>query len=108
MHPLIKAVLAETDQQFWTLTGYKPGKRLDYRDRSDAAMIPVWLMIEHSVLVSLLGNLRADPDADPTSVQALADYKNKLDDRFFKDPDLLHRGQVAWERFQRRSSQTRV
>ncbi len=39
----------ETDQRFWIQTGYKPGERLNRADKTDLAMVPVWLAIRHAV-----------------------------------------------------------
>lgn len=105
MHPLIKAVIQQTDQQFWQATGYRPGRRLNYRDRSDAAMIPVWLTTEHAVLVALLTNLREQPDVDPASIQVLADYKHELDRRFTDDPTIIPRSRAVTERLAARRPQ---
>lgn len=44
MTPQIQKVLyAETDARFQAQTGYAPGRKLDPKNKTDAALIPVWI-----------------------------------------------------------------
>lgn len=45
-----KALYAETDARFWAQTGYKPGQKLDPKNRLDAKMIPAYVDIYNKVL----------------------------------------------------------
>lgn len=63
----------ETDSRFWSQTGYKPGQKLDPKNPTDKAMMPVWLDINRKVKAEDAAGKLVTTFDHPEVAQHLAD-----------------------------------
>ena len=63
----------ETNARFWTSTGHRPGQKLDPKNPTDKAMMPVWMEIFRKVSAEADGGTLVTTYDRPEVVQALAD-----------------------------------
>ncbi len=94
---LAQQIAYETDQEFWRVTGHRPGRRLNYRDPDDAAMIPVWLTIEYAQVMRHLETAKLF-GSESEHCRLLLAYKQRLDHRFAADPTIDKRAKAQMKR----------
>ena len=72
--PISKDTLnKETNARFWTSTGHRPGQKLDPKNPTDKAMMPVWMDIFRKVSAEADAGALVTTYDRPDVVQALAD-----------------------------------
>src|SRR5512135_1322836 len=98
----IERVVAATNKYFWDFTGYKPGQALNPASPDDVAMMPLWLAMHYSQVVSALNAAKIFAQGTSTiTLQRLTERKHWLDQLFASDPSLDRRAEEMGNRFAR-------